>query len=204
MKLSAIVLVATVLLAIGALAFPYLRSAVLRAVMLWRLRKDIRAAGYKCRRFYKNALSVRNRSPKYDMVVYNDDVLYAVKLWSAYFLSSELSLGRNGRVREQRTVREVFKVKEEQERGRLIKGLSLSVPKTRLPKKYTVGRRVEHVLLIYPSYKRIFYTDGEGGRITVLTAGDILFDKTICSPSSFLSEIIAAAASTTAEKTVDR
>lgn len=187
MELSNIVLAVIAVLAALALTYPYVEGTVLRILMIERLRSELRASGYKCRRFYKNPIFLRNRSPRYDMVVYNETNLYAVKLWSSYFMRNELIIRRDGRVCEQRDVRDVFDIGEGKGGSGRIRGFFHSVPRTRLPKKYTRGREIENVLLIYPSYKSIAYVDG--GKKVTLGTGDELFEKTLYSPSSFISAL---------------
>lgn len=184
MEVTAIVLSVAAVLIAAAFIYPYAWGMFLRFRMLSKLRAEAKEAGFKCRRLYKSILLVKNRSAKYDIVIYDDETLYAVKLWSSYFLHSELIINGDGRVYELRKIRDVFKARADS-KGRFIKGFSHAVPRTRLPQKYTQGRNVENILLVYPSYDRIAYVDGR--RRVELKTEDGLFEKTIYSPFALAS-----------------
>lgn len=181
MVISAIIFIFVILVIAAAILYPYVWGMVLKARMLRDLREAVRGAGFKYRRLYKNIFLVKNRSSRYDVIVYNDETLYAVKLWSAYFVDSTLVLSKKGRFFEQRETRRVFNLEENGKK--YIKGRSHSMPKTRLAKKYTVGRKLERILLIYPSYKDIVFFDGKTK--THIKTKDELFGKTVYSPFAF-------------------
>ncbi len=183
MTYSVIIISAAVCLLAGSCLYPYISGMLLKARMLKSLRVKARAAGFRYRRFYKNIFFVRNRSPKFDMVIYNEKKLYAVKLWSSYFLHNKLCVTKQGRVFESRRTRPVFQTTDKKYVP--IKGFLHSVPKTRLARKYCKSREVERILLIYPSYEAIAVYDGK--REVALGTGDELFDKTLYSPSAFIS-----------------
>ncbi len=188
MVIKIIIIAAALLLPLLAIAYPYVWGIVLKAQMLKKLRQHARAKGFKYRRFYKNIFFVRNLSGRYDMVIYNDRKLYAVKLWSSYYTRSNLVLTKEGRIYELRESRPTFDTSEKGHSVKYIKGFTHSVPRTRLPKKYTKSQRqIENVLLIYPSYKGIFYIDGK--KKIPLGTSDEIFDKRIYSPSAFTDEL---------------
>ena len=58
--------------------------------MIKRLTADLKAEGFKYRRSFRSALLTRNLSRRYDMIIYDDKRLYAVKLWSSYFAYNHL------------------------------------------------------------------------------------------------------------------
>lgn len=185
MEYSIIVIIVSVFLIAFAFAYPYAEGILLKARMLKRLRQEARDAGYKYRRFYKNIFLVRNRSSRYDLIIYDEKTLYAVKLWSSYFRGSSLVLTEMGRVIERRKTRPVFKLKERS--ADFVLKRPQTVSPTRISKKYTVGRDVVRVLLIYPSYEKIIAKRGAGE--IILGSGDQLFSKTIYSPSAFLKRL---------------
>ena len=193
MTFKYVIVCLSVLLPTAALLYPYVSGVWLRWRMISELRKKAEKNGFKYRRFYKNIFLIRNRSSKYDLVIYNDERLYAVKLWSSYFLRSELEVGRNGKVRERRAVPPVFSVLSGGRGARGLMGPAHSVARTYLPRKYTKSeRRIENILLIYPSYNKISVYDGV--ERSVLGTGDELFGKKIFSPSAFFCEIEQKAA----------
>ncbi len=182
---SVIAVAAAILFLVGAWGYPYVSALILKARMVKRLVMTAEAEGFRYRRSFRSIFLTRNLSRKYDMVIYNEKKLYAVKLWSAYFAYCDLVLTRNGRVREERRTRTVFRI-----HGRdsiYAKGRQMRVPRLKLNKKYAVGRDVERVLLIYPSYESIRAESG-GGFVTLKT-GDTVFDKTVCSPSAFVKKL---------------
>ena len=181
MAYSIIIITVAVCLIIGALLYPYVSAILLRARMLRTLRERARAYGFKYRRFYKNIFFVRNRSPKFDFIVYNEKKLYAVKLWSSYFVHNKLCVTKRGRMFERRQTRPVFQMTDK--KYTFINTPRLSVPKTRLAKKYLRGREVERILLVYPSYETVAVYDGKNE--IKLRTGDELFGKLLYSPSAF-------------------
>ena len=181
MAYSIIIISLALCLIFGALLYPYVSAILLRARMLKTLRERARAYGFKYRRFYKNSFLVRNRSPKFDMVIYNEKKLYAVKLWSSYFVHNKLCVTKRGRMFERRQTRPVFQMTDK--KYTFINTPRLSVPKTRLAKKYLRGREVERILLIYPSYETVGVYDGKSE--IKLRTGDELFGKILYSPSAF-------------------
>ncbi len=183
MAYSIIIISMAVCLLAGALLYPYVSGMILKARMLKVLREKARGAGFKYRRFYKNLFLVRNRSSNYDMIIYNDKRLYAVKLWSSYFLHSKLCVTSRGRVFEKRRIRPVFQLTDK--KYIYMRGFRRSVPKTRLAKRYLKNREAERILLIYPSYEGIAVYDR--GREVPLRTGDELFGKLLYSPSAFMS-----------------
>ena len=185
MTYSVIVVTLTVLLLVAAWVYPYVTAIMAKARMLKALRVAARSAGFKYRRSYKNIFLVRNLSRKFDMIIYNDKKLYAIKLWSSYFAYNTLVITQRGRIREERRTRPVFIT------GDLTtvyaKGVERRVPKTSLYKKYMKGREVERVMLVYPSYEAI---KAETPRGTVkLKTGDGIFGNTVYSPSVLMRRI---------------
>lgn len=189
MAYSIIIISLALCLIFGALLYPYVSAILLRARMLKTLRERARAYGFKYRRFYKNSFLVRNRSPKFDMVIYNEKKLYAVKLWSSYFVHNKLCVTKRGRMFERRQTRPVFQMTDK--KYIFMNTPRLSVPKTRLPKKYTRGREVERILLIYPSYETVGVYDGKSE--IKLRTGDELFGKILYSPSAFRELLLSQA-----------
>lgn len=192
MTYSVIINTLAILLLIGAWVYPYITAAILRAIMIRRLTSDLRAEGFKYRRSFRSALLTRNLSRRYDMIIYDEKRLYAVKLWSSYFAYNHLVVTKKGRLKEERRTRPVFCMNGRDTvyaAGRLYR-----VPKIRLHKKYAKGREVESVLLIYPSYESI-RAENNGGFVSLRT-GDELFGKTIYSPSAFAARLKAVREST--------
>ena len=185
---AAVVALALVFICV-AFIYPYVCSKLLQRRAVRRLLKDASAEGYKYRKFYKNIFTVRNLSYKYDLLIYRDDKVYAVKLWGAKHILSTLVLTDGGRVFERR--RAVPVVDTSKGSAAHITERAHSVPKTRLPKKYAKNENVKEILLICPSYKNIVY-EGKGGRVT-LNTGDELFDKELYSPSAFSAELTCSA-----------
>ena len=68
-----------------------------------------------------------------------------------------------------------------------IKSPDMRVPKLKLHKKFTRGREIERVLLVYPSYESIRAESGRG--FVTLKTGDTVFDKTLYSPSAFVKRL---------------
>lgn len=189
MAYSIIVITLVILLLVGAWAYPYITGIMLKSRMLKALRMTARASGFRYRRSYKNIFFVRNRSPKYDIVIYNEKKLYAVKLWSSYFAYNTLAITKKGKVSEHRRTRPVFQMTDSN--TVYTRGFAHSVPKTRLPRKYAKGRDVERILLVYPSYESIVVESGKGE--LKLKTGDELFEKLLYSPSAFLKKLKADA-----------
>ena len=100
MAYSIIVITASILLIAAAVVYPYAEGITLKARMLKRLRVEARDAGFKYRRLYKNIFLVRNRGRHYDLIIYDEARLFAVKLWSSYFQGSTLAVTEKGRVIE--------------------------------------------------------------------------------------------------------
>ena len=185
MAYSMIVISLAVALLLGAWAYPYITGMVLKAKMLRALRKTASESGFKYRRSYKNIVLVRNRSPKYDMVIFNEKKLYAVKLWSSYFAYNTLAVTKRGKVSEHIRTRPVFQTTDSN--VVYTRGFEHSVPRTRLPKKYAKGRDVEKILLVYPSYESVIVESANGER--KLKTGDELFEKLLYSPSAFMTRL---------------
>ena len=185
MAYSIIVIVASVLLIAAAVAYPYVEGILLKAQMLKRLRIEARDAGFKYRRFYKNIFLVRNRATRYDLIIYDEKRIFAVKLWSSYFQGSSLVLTEMGRVIERRKTRPVFNLRTRS--ADFVLSRPQSVRPTKIAKRYTVNREMERILLIYPSYDKIIAKRGAGE--VILKSGDELFFKTIYSPSAFVKHI---------------
>ena len=185
MAYSITVIVVSVLVIASAVAYPYVEGIMLKAQMLKRLREEARNAGFKYRRFYKNIFLVRNRAAHYDLVIYDEKKLFAVKLWSSYFKGSSLVLTEKGRVIERRKTRSVFDLNKRS--ADFVLSRPQSVRPTKIPKKYTVGREMERILLIYPSYDKIIAKRGAGE--VILKSGDELFFKTVYSPSAFIKRL---------------
>ena len=190
MAYSIIVIIVSLLLIVSAVVYPYAEGITLKARMLKRLRVEAREAGFKYRRFYKNIFLVRNRGSHYDLIIYDDTRLFAVKLWSSYFQGSTLAVTEKGRVIERRRTRPVFKLRARSSDFVLLS--PRAVRPTRIGRRYTVGREVERVLLIYPSYERIIAKKGAGE--VELNSGDSLFSKTVYSPSAFLKHLKSCSA----------
>lgn len=182
---SVIVITLALLLLVGAWVYPYVTAIMIKARMLRSLRVTARGAGFRYRRSYKNIFLVRNLSRKYDMIIYNEEKLYAVKLWTSYFAYNTLVVTKDGRIREQRRTRPVFQMGESN--TVYTKGFLRRVPRTVLHKKYAKGREVEQILLIYPSYESIRAESGMG--YVKLKTGDKLFGKVIYSPSSLMKKL---------------
>ncbi len=182
---SVIVITLAVLLLVGAWVYPYVTAIMMKARMLKSLRVTARGAGFRYRRSYKNIFFVRNLSRKYDMIIYNEEKLYAVKLWTSYFSYNTLVVTKEGKIREQRRTRPVFQMNGSN--TVYTKGFLRRVPRTGLHKKYKKGREVEQILLIYPSYESIRAESGRG--YIKLKTGDELFGKIIYSPSAFMTRL---------------
>ena len=178
-----IALAATFLLFV--LFYPYVWGCILKAKMLKKLMEDSDKLGYKYRKFYKSIFFVHNRSQKYDFVIYNEERLYAVKLWSSYYVNTNLLVSRDGKAREFRRTRHVFSNEENGEKW--LKGISYRIKPTRLDEKYKRGREVVRVLLIYPSYKRVIYNNGTTN--TRILGGEKIMDKLLFSPFSFTNDL---------------
>ena len=86
----------------GAFIYPFVRSKLSQRRAVKMLLKDAVSMGYKYKKFYKNIFSVRNLSYRYDLLVYSDKTTYAVKLWGAKHIMSDLILTDGGRVLERR------------------------------------------------------------------------------------------------------
>ena len=171
----------------GACMYPFVQRKLLQGKMLRELLGSALLCGYKCRKNYKNIFFVRNRSSSYDLLIYNEKRLYAVKLWTAAFSSSSLVLTDGGRVHERRIAIPVFDITRKDGKERYINGFKHTVPKTRLAPKFRRGREVEEILLIYPSYRSILF-EGERRRV-LLEVGDELFDKLVYSPSLLVKRL---------------
>ena len=185
MAFSVVMIVVAVLFLAGCAAYPYINALYLKARMQRRLVMAVSQEGYRYRRSFRSIFLTRNLSRKYDMIIYSEKKLYAIKLWSSYFSYNDLVLTRGGRVREERRTRGVFNMG-----GRnnvYIKGFEHRVPRIKLNRKYTTGREVERVLLVYPSYENIRAHTGVG--YVSLKTGDELFDKILYSPSAFVKRL---------------
>ena len=185
MAYSIIVISIAIALLLGAWIYPYITGIALKGKMLGALRETARGAGFRYKRSYKNIFFVRNRSSKYDIVIYNEKKLYAVKLWSSYFAYNTLAVTQKGKVSEHRRTRPVFQIAD----GNVIytRGFEHSVPRTKLPRKYAKGREVEKILLVYPSYESIVAESAKGEK--KLKTGDELFEKILYSPSAFMTRL---------------
>ena len=182
---SVIVVAVAILLLVGAYVYPYVGALILKAKMVKKLLRTVEKEGYSYRRSFRSTFLTRNLSRKYDIIIYNDKKLYAVKLWSSYFAYCDLVLTRRGRIREERRTRSVFNTN-----GRntvYIKSPSCRVPRLKLHKRFTGEREVESLLLIYPSYENIRAESGMG--YVTLKTGDTMFDRTIYSPSAFVKKL---------------
>ena len=174
-----------ILLLVGAWVYPYVNAVVLKARMVNKLLRIAEKEGFRHRRSFKSIFLTRNLSRKYDIIIYNEKKLYAVKLWSSYFAYCDLVLTARGRIREERRTRAVFNMGSRD--ALYIKSPALRVPKLRLHKKFRTGREVEGILLVYPSYENIRAETGRG--YVTLKTGDTAFDKTLYSPSAFVKKI---------------
>lgn len=186
MLIYVIILLLVILLISGILLYPYASCIFLKAKMVSALATEANRLGFRLRRLYTNILYVRNRSSKYDLVVYNADTLYAVKLWSAYHRDTTLVVGGDGQCYHERRARGVFE-SEDGSDAHSIRSGRFSVFKTHLPQRYAKDREVFYVLLVYPSYEAIVYRYGRGK--TKISSGDTLFDKTVYSPSAFIKQM---------------
>ena len=82
---SVIVVAVAILLLVGAYVYPYVGALILKAKMVKKLLRTVEKEGYSYRRSFRSIFLTRNLSRKYDIIIYNDKKLYAVKLWSSYF-----------------------------------------------------------------------------------------------------------------------
>lgn len=182
---SVIVVSVALIFLVGAWVYPYINAVILKAKMVNKLLKTVGKKGFRYRRSFRNIFFTRNLSRKYDIIIYNEKKLYAIKLWSSYFAYCDLVITRGGRIREERRTRAVFNMGGKDTFH--INSPAVRVPKLKLHKKFTTGREVERILLIYPSYENIRAESGRG--YVTLKTGDTLFDKTIYSPSAFAKKL---------------
>ena len=179
-----ILLLAVVVAAVaGAYLYPFVSGMVLMAHSLKGIRERARALGYGYKRFYKNIFLVRNRAQRYDLMIYDKEKIYAVKLWSSYFIRSRLVVTERGGVFEQRQTMPVFCTEQNGGSPRIMSSRIVGVPRTKEIKNKT-GRQLQNVLLIYPSYREMVVRAGK--KEVAIESGDSLFDKVVYSPSAFL------------------
>ena len=191
MLFSAAVVALALVFTVGAIIYPFVIPKLSQGRAVKRLLSDATSMGYKHRKFYKNIFTVRNLSYKYDMVIYNESSMYAVKLWNAKHTSAVLVLTDGGKVFERRRALPVMDTSKS--RGVQIKEKAKGVPKTRLPKRFLQNDGIREILLVYPSYSGIVY-EGKAGKVS-LNVGDELFDKELFSPAEFAAHLRAAAES---------
>ena len=169
-----------ILLAVAALSYPYAAAAVSRFRMLRRLARVSRGLGFRFR--HRGMPSVaRNRGRRYDLLIENEEKIFAVKLWSAYRRDSALLVNEIGEIRERRRIREPLSVRRKKPQHH--RSLALAVPRTRLTLRKTESRSVTRILLVYPSYREVLAE--RDCRTVRLGSGDNLFDKLLYSPSAF-------------------
>ena len=185
MTYSIIMIALALLLLLGVYTYPYAVAVIMKARMLRVLSRTARASGYKYKRAFRHVIFTRNLSRGYDMVIYNDEKLYAVKLWSSYFAYNSLVVTREGKIREERRTRHVFAMGDRS--SIYVGGLTHRVPRLGLSKKYSKDREVERITLIYPSYESIRAETGRGE--IKLRTGDELFGRLIYSPSAFIKKL---------------
>ena len=164
------------------LLYPYAATVILRRRALKDLRKTVRRAGGRMRYLKKAVCLSRNRSRNYDLLIEKNGVWYAVKLWSALHRHTDLCIAGEGSIYEEREIFVPMKTGKRQQK-RMMRRRLRQIPKTkynfRLPKEKSVSR----VLLVYPSYRSIRCMTQDGWR--EIGSGDILFDKTVYSPSAY-------------------
>ncbi len=187
MIIEALVIAAVVTVLAAAWLYPYVSGIVLKARMLKNIREKARSFGYRYKRLYKNIFFVKNKADKYDVIIYDAEKLYAVKLWSSYFVRSRLIVTEKGGVYEERPTMPVFLTEKNGGSPRVSAGRISGVPLTKPAVKNSGGRRVENFLLIYPSYKEITVKQAKGR--AQIESGDELFGKTVVSPSFFVSKL---------------
>ena len=108
-------------------------------------------------------------------------------------------LTEKGRVIERRKTRPVFNLKERS--ADFVLRRPKAVKPTKIAKKYTVGREVEKILLVYPSYDKIIAKRG-AGEISI-KSGDRLLSKTVYSPSAFVKRLTDEKQNKTEDKNAD-
>ncbi len=178
-------LVVIVILGCAALLlYPLVSTLILRQLMLRRLRQFAKENGFRVRPMHRLPILARNRSPRYDLFIEDGSRFFVVKLWSASHRGRTLILTQKGKVREEKKMIPVLKIKKNMP-PLVISGTSRSVCRTKLPKKLEKNERIKRILLVYPSYSEIRAEKGE--RTIRLFSGDRVFDKLLYTPSSFSS-----------------
>ena len=185
MTYSIIMISLALLLLIGVYIYPYVLAVIMKARMLRTLSRTAKENGFEHRRAFRHVIFTRNLSRGYDLIIYNEKKLYAIKLWSSYFAYNSLLVTREGKIREERRTRPVFSMGGKN--GLYVGGLTHRVPKLNLGKKYAKDREVERITLIYPSYESIRAETGRGE--VKLRTGDELFGRLIYSPSAFVNKL---------------
>ena len=166
------------------IAFMGLYPAVVRALArrrsLTRLCREIRRAGGKIRRLRRFPALARNCAKSSEFLVRCGDQQYDIKVWSPWHRDAELWIGADGRIFETQRVGAPLSPRQKQS-PRTIRGRRYAVPsvtmRTRVP--------TQRILLITPSYRRILRREGRGVR--EIATGELIFDKILCTPASFLS-----------------
>ena len=171
------------------LLYPYVSVILSRKKAIKHLCGVVRRGGGRVRRLHRFVSLSHNRAPRYDLLVAKGDTLYAVKLWSAKRRGVDLLISSDGTVAEQREDRDPLSPKGKA-RERILRSAFYTVPKTR--ENFTVpeGKRVVHILLVYPSYRSVMgYRHMQW---VELQSGDRVFDKILYSPSAFEKHLLEA------------
>ena len=175
-----ILLIAVIL---ATLLYPYANVAVCRLKFISQLRERLRNAGGRMRVLRTFAALSSNRADKYDILVEKNDVIYAIKLWSAAHRNVMLRIYSDGRVGEERMAVSPI-TPHGKPKNKSVRYMARPVPVTAENFKIPSGKTLVKVVMMYPSYKEIYAENGEG--INILKSGDMFFDKVICTPYSFI------------------
>ena len=171
------------------LLYPYVSVILSRKKAIKHLRGVVRRAGGRMRRLHRFVSLTRNLSPRYDLLIAKGDMLYAVKLWSAKRRGVDLLISSDGTVAEQREDRDPLTPKRKVQE-RVLRSAFYTVPKTRENFTVATGKRVVHILLVYPSYRKVMgYRHMQW---VELQSGDRVFDKVLYSPSAFEKHLLDA------------
>lgn len=174
--LFVIVLILTVLF------YPYLSVVLCRRRALAHLRKTVRRTGSKMRYLRMFPTLSFNRSAKYDLLVEQDNVQYAVKLWSCVYRGSILSVGEKRLVEESRETK-IPMTPKAQKKERVLRHRPRVVPVPKRNFQLPKGHEIRSVLLVYPSYGEIRCRRSGGWE--KLHSGDTIWDMKMYSPSAF-------------------
>lgn len=164
------------------LLYPYISTAFFRYRAISHLRVKLRRVGGRMRVLRRVSCMSANRSSKYDLLVEKNNILYAVKFWSAAHKNVDLRIYSDGRVGEERTLREPITPKGDT-KYRTVRYSARYVKKTEYNFKNPNEKKIVNVVLVYPSYKKIILE--KNGEEHILNSGDMFFDKIILTPFSF-------------------